>query len=116
MRSLERVQHIQPESISVTSALEWYKLPVPRFRYFCSLALARATWPKLPSHSLTSLGKHFKIVYQAHNALADAETCGKIVNLATSSLGAQAIKELLAKAGMKIKSLRDKNSPSQYGR
>jgi DNA polymerase-3 subunit epsilon len=68
------------------TALKWYGLPVPCHRYFCSLALARAAWPRLSSHSLTNLGKHFKIVYKAHNALADAETCGKIVNLAAIRL------------------------------
>jgi DNA polymerase-3 subunit epsilon len=82
------------------TALKWYGLPVPRYRCFCSLALARAAWPKLPSHSLTSLGKHFKIVYEAHNALADAETCGKIVHLAAERLGAHTAEALLAKAGV----------------
>jgi DNA polymerase III epsilon subunit-like protein len=37
------------------AALEWYELPVPPFKYFCTLKLARAAWPELKSHALTSL-------------------------------------------------------------
>jgi DNA polymerase-3 subunit epsilon len=93
--------HNAPFDMSVLRAvLEWYGLPIPRCKYFCSLALARAAWPGLPSHSLINLGKQFNIVYDAHNALADAETCGKIVNLAAGRLGAQSMNVLLAKAGM----------------
>jgi len=50
-------------------------------RYFCSLALARKVWPELPSRSLPALGSEFGIRYEAHNALADARTCGKVVLL-----------------------------------
>jgi DNA polymerase-3 subunit epsilon len=60
------------------AALDWYKLPVPPLKYFCTLKLARAAWPKLKSHALTKLGEHFGIGYDAHNALADAKTCGTI--------------------------------------
>jgi DNA polymerase-3 subunit epsilon len=87
------------------ATLDWYGLPIPRHRYFCSLALARAAWPKLPSHSLTNLSKRFKIIYNAHNALADAETCGKIINLAADRLGTQTMNVLLTKAGMEMRFL-----------
>jgi DNA polymerase-3 subunit epsilon len=63
------------------AVLEWYELPIPKLRYFCTLELARHVWPKLKSHSLTSLAKKFKIVYNAHNALDDAMTCGKLVQM-----------------------------------
>jgi DNA polymerase-3 subunit epsilon len=77
----------------LSAALEWYGLPVPHYRYFCSLALAQIAFP-----FLNQPGKHFKIVYQAHNALADAETCGKIVIMAADQLGTQKMNVLLAKA------------------
>ena len=64
------------------AVLEWYKLPIPELPYFCTCSLARKTWPGLKSYSLTALAKHFDIVYQAHNALDDAMTCGKLVLLA----------------------------------
>jgi DNA polymerase-3 subunit epsilon len=63
---------------ALRAALDWYKLPVPPLKYFCTLKLARAAWPELKSHALTSLGEHFGIDYDTHNALADAKTCGII--------------------------------------
>jgi DNA polymerase-3 subunit epsilon len=60
-------------------ALDWYLLPIPPLEYFCTLKLASAAWPGLKSHALISLGEYFDIDYNAHNALADAKTCGIIV-------------------------------------
>ncbi|MDR0586997.1 MAG: 3'-5' exonuclease [Treponema sp.] len=87
------------------AALEWYGLPVPLLGYFCTLRLARATWPELGSHALTSLGEHFGIIYDAHNALADAETCGTVVCKAAKKHGAGNLEELLSTAGMDIRSI-----------
>lgn len=56
-----------------------YGIPVPQFKYFDSVHLSRKIYPELPSHKLTCLGEYFNIEYDAHNALADAETCGKVV-------------------------------------
>jgi DNA polymerase-3 subunit epsilon len=101
--NLPLAAHNAPFDMSVLhTALKWYGLSIPHYRYFCSLALARAAWPKLPSYSLTNLGEYFRIVYEAHNALADAETCGKIVNLAADRLDTQTMDVLLEKAGMEM--------------
>lgn len=51
-------------------------------QWICSLRAAKKTWPDFPLHKLTYLAQHFGITYDAHNALADAETCGKILVLA----------------------------------
>ena len=64
------------------AVLQWYELPIPELPYFCTCSLARKTWPGLKSYSLTNLASHFGIVYQAHNALEDAMTCGKLVLMA----------------------------------
>ena len=56
-----------------------YGIPVPQYKYFDSVHLSRKIFPELESHKLTSLGEYFGIEYDAHNALADAETCGKVV-------------------------------------
>ena len=61
--------------------LEHYGLPLPHIRYFDTLILSRRAWPDLISHKLTYLGEYFDIEYDAHNALDDAETCGKVVFL-----------------------------------
>ncbi|MDR3160691.1 MAG: 3'-5' exonuclease [Spirochaetaceae bacterium] len=87
------------------AALDWYDLPVPPLRYFCTLQLARAAWPELKSHALTRLGEHFGITYDAHNALADAQTCGVIARKAAEQYACVHVGELLAAARLKPGSL-----------
>jgi DNA polymerase-3 subunit epsilon len=84
------------------AALEWYKLPVPPLKYFCTLKLSRVAWPELESHALTRLGEHFGIIYNAHNALADAETCGTIACKAAEKYACGNLRKLLKAAGMKM--------------
>ncbi|GHU92874.1 hypothetical protein FACS189479_03000 [Spirochaetia bacterium] len=80
------------------AALEWYELPVPPLKYFCTLSLARRTWPELESHALTRLGETFGITYDAHNALDDARTCGIIACMAAEKFGSRDLKGLLKAA------------------
>jgi DNA polymerase-3 subunit epsilon len=87
------------------AALVWYELPLPSLHYFCTLSLARRTWPELKSHALTALGETFGITYDAHNALDDARTCGDIACMAAEKYGAGNLKELLAKTGLRLDSL-----------
>jgi DNA polymerase-3 subunit epsilon len=82
------------------AALTWYKLPIPHLNYFCTLALARRTWPELESHALTFLGETFDITYNAHNALDDAKTCGDIACLAAEEHGVHNLNNLLGSAEM----------------
>jgi DNA polymerase-3 subunit epsilon len=84
------------------AALEWYELPIPPLPYFCTLKLARAAWPELKSHALTSLGKHFGIIYDAHNALDDAQTCGTIAYKAAEKYACANLGDLLRAARMKL--------------
>jgi len=94
------------------ATLGYYGVPLPELRYFCSLALARRVWPGLRSHALTALGREFNIIYDAHNALADAETCGKIISLCIAEVSGKgrgkkglAIAETLRAAGLEMKTL-----------
>jgi DNA polymerase-3 subunit epsilon len=64
--------------------------------------LARHTWPGLESYSLTALAEHFGIVYNAHNALDDARTCGKLVLKSAEKYNGVNIKELLSAAEMEM--------------
>ncbi|MDR2110714.1 MAG: 3'-5' exonuclease [Spirochaetaceae bacterium] len=82
------------------AALNWYGMPIPSLNYFCTLKLARAAWPELQSHALTSLGKEFGIHYDAHNALEDAQTCGLIAHKAAEKYGCTSLLELLKAAKM----------------
>jgi DNA polymerase-3 subunit epsilon len=87
------------------TALAWYGLSVPPLKYFCTLELARAAWPELESHALTKLGEHFGIIYNAHNALADAETCGTIACKAAEKFACGSVRKLLKAAGMEMKKI-----------
>jgi DNA polymerase-3 subunit epsilon len=98
--------HNAPFDMSVLEAvLNRYELEIPALRYFCTCNLARNAWPQLESHALTFLGEHFGIVYNAHHALDDAETCGKIALLAAEKFGAKHLAETLDAAGLETKEL-----------
>jgi DNA polymerase-3 subunit epsilon len=89
------------------AVLDHYSLPLPAISFFCSCELSRNVWPEFPSHSLTNLAEQFGIVYEAHNALADAETCGKLVRLAAEKTGSgKSLAALLKAAGLRKKRLR----------
>jgi DNA polymerase-3 subunit epsilon len=87
------------------SVLEWHELDIPPFSYFCTQRLSRRTWPGLESYALTALARKFGITYNAHNALDDAMTCGKLVQMSGAQFGSANIAELLAAAGVKMKVL-----------
>jgi DNA polymerase-3 subunit epsilon len=87
------------------AALDWYDLPVPQLKYFCTLKLARAAWPELKSHALTKLGEHFGIDYDAHNALADAQTCGIIACKAAETYTCARLGKLLRAAELEMEAL-----------
>lgn len=84
------------------SVTEWYSLRLPELSYFCSLELSRKAWPNLRSHALTRLAAGAGIEYDAHNALADAETCGAIIIRAAERFNVKHLNELLASARMSL--------------
>ena len=82
------------------AVLECYTLAVPELRYFCTCTLARRTWPELKSHSLSVLAENFGIAYKAHNALDDAMTCGKLVQMSAEKFQKrESVAELLRLPG-----------------
>lgn len=87
------------------AVLDWYGLEIPCLRNFCTCELSRRTWKGLKSHSLTNLAKHFGIVYDAHNALDDANTCGRLVQMSAEIYDSKDIPQLLAAVGMGFKTL-----------
>lgn len=46
--------------------------------YYCTLSLARKVMPHQRSYKLTELAAGFGWEYDAHNALADSEICGRL--------------------------------------
>jgi len=100
--------HNAPFDMGVLWAvLEHYELEIPTLSYFCTCSLARHTWPELESHALTALAGYFGIVYDAHNALADAQTCGKLVLMSGEKFGCANIEPLLIAAGVEMSVLGD---------
>jgi DNA polymerase-3 subunit epsilon len=87
------------------AVLDWYDLDIPKLPFFCTCILARNTWAGLKSYSLTNLAKYFGIVYNAHNALDDAMTCGKLVQMSAQKFGSANVEELLESAGMEMRVL-----------
>jgi len=88
------------------TVLEWYDLETPELKYFCTCSLARRTWPNLESHALTALAKNFGIVYNAHNALDDAMTCGKLALMSAEKFGSANVAQLLNAVGIEMGVLR----------
>jgi len=87
------------------SVLNHYKLPIPKLPYFCTCHLSRRTWPNLKSHALTALAKNFGIIYNAHNALDDALTCGKLVLMSAEKSNSTTVTELLSAFEQEMKIL-----------
>ena len=89
----------------IRSCMDYYGMPVPQLCYFDSLKVAQRTWPELDCHRLTYLGEKFLIQYDAHNALDDSRTCGKIVRLAAKAKDAGSVDGLLAACGFEMRQL-----------
>ncbi len=89
----------------IRSCMDYYGMPVPQLCYFDSLKVAQRTWPELDCHRLTYLGEKFLIEYNAHNALDDSRTCGKIINLAAKAQKTPDVDGLLAACGLELKKL-----------
>ena len=60
------------------STLEHYGLEPCHNEYYCTLSLSRKLWNNKRCHKLTYLASEFGWEYDAHNALADAEICGRL--------------------------------------
>jgi DNA polymerase-3 subunit epsilon len=98
--------HNAPFDMGVLYAvLEWYELKTPALQYFCTCSLARRTWPGLESFALSDLAENFGIVYNAHNALDDAMTCGKLVLMSAEKHSSANVAKLLEAAGVKMGAL-----------
>lgn len=64
------------------ACFNYYGMPAPNIEYACTLRIARKVWKDFEHQKLTFLADKFGIEYDAHNALDDARTCGKIFSMA----------------------------------
>ena len=104
--NLPLAAHYAPFDMGVLRAvLGHYRLKTPKQKYFCTCELSRRTWKELRSHSLTNLAKHFNIIYDAHNALEDARTCGKLALMSAEVFNCKDVPQLLKTVKMRFKTL-----------
>lgn len=58
--------------------LHSWDIECPEYEYYCTLSLSRKLWKGRDSYKLTRLAENMGWEYDAHNALEDAEVCGKL--------------------------------------
>ncbi|MBO5769666.1 MAG: 3'-5' exonuclease [Spirochaetales bacterium] len=76
---LPLVAHNAPFDMRVLKGtLESWGILPPINEYYCTLSLSRKLWKGKMSYKLSYLCSEFGWEYDAHNALADAEMCGRI--------------------------------------
>ena len=66
----------------IRACCEYYRMTVPNVKITDIYRMARTALPNLDSYRLGSLAEQFGIEYDAHNALDDARTCGRIYAMA----------------------------------
>lgn len=77
--TLPLVAHNAQFDIAVLrSSLESWGIEPVHNEYFCTLSLARKLWKGRRSYRLTALAEDLGWEYEAHNALADSEICGRL--------------------------------------
>ncbi len=82
--------------------LDIYNLRYPDLEFLCTCNIARRTWGQLASYSLSVVASYLGYRFNHHNALDDAEICGKILIEACTYHECASIHELAVKIGMSI--------------
>ena len=62
----------------ISKSLQRYHLPVPDFKYVCTLSLSRR-YLNLPSYKLENVAKKLHIIYNPHNAIEDARAACELL-------------------------------------
>lgn len=86
----------------IRAARRHYGLRGPRASHLCTLAVARAVWPELPSKSLASVARHLAIPLDHHNAASDARAAAEIAIAAAEELGVLGVAYLPEKLGLRL--------------
>jgi DNA polymerase III subunit epsilon len=83
--------------------LRHFDLATPKFRYFCSVQMARRTWKQLPAYNLKALSDRFGIELRHHEALSDTIACAKLVLQASNDVNTQNANDLCNTLNLKLK-------------
>jgi DNA polymerase III subunit epsilon len=84
----------------LTSILDRYGIPLPKFRYLCTVRVARAVWPTMGSYTLASVAGKLRIALDHHNAGEDASACAEIAVRACEKTQCDSIDELAERFGI----------------
>lgn len=89
------VAHNAAFDISILKkTLQFYKIPVPKFNYFCSYLTARIAWKDTKKASLDYLCEQEHIEFKHHNADSDAYACAKLFLRELEILGIEDLRDL----------------------
>jgi DNA polymerase-3 subunit epsilon len=79
-----------------------YGQPVPAFSSLCTVQVARATWPDMPSFKLNAVAERLDLRFRHHHAGDDAAACARIALAAARRAGADCVSELPARLGVAL--------------
>lgn len=84
------------------AVLDDYRLPWPRLSYLCTVMIARALWPELPNHRLSTVSAHLGISLRHHEAESDAVACASIARIGMGFVGAASPAALASRLGISL--------------
>lgn len=94
--------HNAPFDIGVLrSALTHYGQPWPSLSYLCTVKIARAAWPQLENHKLSTVAAHLGLELRHHAADSDAAACAGIALRAMADRGHADLQAALTQFGIK---------------
>lgn len=83
--------------------LRYYDIPIPNFRYACTVKLSRMAWPQLTSHKLDAMGEFLNIRFNHHHALEDSLACAAIPVAAGKATGHCSFETMADKLGVTVR-------------
>ena len=91
-----------------------FRLEIPPFDSLCTLALARAVWPKplLPNYDLATVAAHIGHQFRHHHAGEDAEAAGRILLAMMQEKGVVEPRALAEMVGVQPVMARINNDPN----
>ncbi|WP_298726901.1 3'-5' exonuclease [uncultured Ferrovibrio sp.] len=93
--------HNAPFDIGVLcAALTRYGLPWPSVSYLCTVKVARAAWPELPDHKLSTVARHIGFDLRHHVADSDAAACAAITLRILADHGLTGMNDIQSRFGI----------------
>lgn len=82
-----------------------HELPMMRYEYACTVAMARRAYPHLRRHTLDAVCDHCGIRLVHHDAGSDAEACANVALECAAACGATSVTEAVERLGVSRKRL-----------